>query len=405
MKPVNKATPTHLKQHNEGLILSAIYARVSISRVELARLTHLSRPAVTELTHGLLEDDLIREVGPEQTPSKVGKRPTLLAFNPDAYHMVTVDISGSKVIGALLDLRGKIICEQKLRIDNSTAEKSLDTLYELIAILIKQATQPLLGIAVGTPGIVDRQEGIVRFAANLNWANVPLVRLLSERFHLPVYIGNDTRLAALGEHHFGRGKGIDDLIVIVIGKGIGSGIITGGHIAEGSEHGAGEIGHMPIANSNELCVCGRRGCLETVVSGWAIAQRAQRLAQANPTSKLNQVAVNGEITAQAVQQAAEEGDPCALGLIAEMGEALGMVLTTLIHLLNPRRIILGGSLIRMGDVLIDHIRKTVQERALPQLASATDIVLSSLDENMVLLGAGSLLLEQELGLWKSHLVS
>src|SRR5258706_8101731 len=105
IKPSAKATPTHLKRHNVGLILNAISAHEPISRVQLARLRRLSRPAVTELTHDLLEDGLIREVGPQIAPSKAGKRPTLLAFNPDTYHLVAVDIGGAQAIGALLDLR------------------------------------------------------------------------------------------------------------------------------------------------------------------------------------------------------------------------------------------------------------------------------------------------------------
>lgn len=400
-KPPNKATPTHLKKHNEGLILSAIYTHKSISRVQLARLTHLSRPAVTELTHGLLENTLIEEIGPDRTLSKVGKRPTLLAFNPDAYHMVAVDLGGDGMSGALLDLRGRIIHQKS--ISSSSGAKSLDALYELIAGLVKQSTCPLLGIAVGTPGIVDTQTGIVHFAANLNWNEVPLVSLLSERFRLPVHIGNDTSLAALGERHFGLGQGIDDLFVITLGTGVGSGIIIDGHIAWGSAHGAGEIGHIPIAGSNDLCACGRRGCLETVVSGWAIARRAQQIAREHPESLLNQAADGDRITVLAVRRAAEQGDAQAMALIEQVSFTLGLALTTVIHLLNPRRIILGGNLIHMGDLFIDHVRRTVQERALSQLADQTDIVLSNLGDKTVLLGAGALLLERELGLWQSHL--
>src|SRR5262245_31078380 len=127
-KPSAKATPTHLKKHNVGLILNAIYAHETISRVQLARLTHLSRPAVTELTHDLLTDGLIREVGPQIAPSKAGKRPTLLAFNSDTYHMITVDISDTRAIGALLDLRGHILHQQSLLIDSAGAKQPLDAL-------------------------------------------------------------------------------------------------------------------------------------------------------------------------------------------------------------------------------------------------------------------------------------
>jgi glucokinase-like ROK family protein len=304
------------------------------------------------------------------------------------------------MVGALLDLRGRIV-EQK-SISTSPGAKSLDSLYALIAGLVKQPTCPLLGIAVGTPGIVDTQTGIVHFAANLKWTEVPLASLLSERFRLPVHIGNDTRLAALGERHFGLGQGIDDLVVITLGTGVGSGIIVDGRMAWGSAHGAGEIGHIPIAGSNDACACGRRGCLETVVSGWAIARRAQQFAREHPESLLNQAGSHDEITALTVGRAAEQGDAQAIALIEHVASALGLALTTVIHLLNPRRIILGGNLARMGERFIDQVRRTVQEHALPQLADQTDIVLSDLGDKTVLLGAGALLLERELGLWQSH---
>ncbi len=379
--------------------MSAIYAREAISRVQLARLTRLSRPAVTELTYGLLERGLISEVGTQQAAGKVGKRPILLSFNPDACHLIAVDLGGTKAIGALLDLRGRIIQQTKVLVDRS---KPIDVLNDLIGSLKAQATRPLLGIAIGTPGIVNSAAGIVEFAANLNWTDVPLAQLLSERFQLPVHIGNDTNLAVLGEHRFGLGQGIRDLVVVMIGTGIGCGIMASGHIVQGSTYGAGEIGHMPIADLNDLCTCGRRGCLETVVSGWAIARRAQQIAQSQPESILNRLDHNGEINALTAQQAAELGDKQVIALIQDVGMYLGLALTTVVHVLNPGRIILGGSLIRLGDDFIAQVRRTVNEHVLPQLADQLDIVLSELDDKMVVLGAGALLLERELDLWQSY---
>jgi predicted NBD/HSP70 family sugar kinase len=139
-----------------------------------------------------------------------------------------------------------------------------------------------------------------------------------------------------------------------------------------------------------------------VVSGWAIARRVQQIAREHPESLLNQPADGDGITALAVQRAAEQGDAQALALIEQISATLGLALTTVIHLLNPRRIILGGDLIRLGDRFIEQVRRTVQERALSQLADQTDIVLSNLGDKTVLLGAGALLLERELGLWRSH---
>jgi N-acetylglucosamine repressor len=395
-----KATATNLKQHNQALILTTIYAHEAISRVQLARLTHLSRPAVTEITQGLIEDELVREIASEMVPAKVGKRATLLTFNPDAYHVIVVDVGGTKAIGALLNLHGHVLYQQRLAMEGASSSESVEKILQLVAEVADEAKRPLLGIAVGTPGIVDSQNGVVCFASNLGWKDVPLAKLLSERFRLPVHIGNDTNLAALGEYRFGLGQGISDLVVVMLGTGIGSGIIVNGRIVGGSTFGAGEIGHIPFADLHEMCNCGRQGCLETVSSGWGIAQQAQRVAKEHPESLLNKLGSDGEINALTVEQAAAKGDVHAISLIDKMGYYLGFALTNLIHLLNPQRIIIGGSLIRLGESLFDRIQHTVRERVLDSLASQTDIVPSNLGDHMVLLGTGALVMERELGLWQ-----
>jgi glucokinase-like ROK family protein len=395
-----KATATNLKQHNQALILTTVYAHEAVSRVQLARLTHLSRPAVTEITQGLIQNGLIQEIGSEMIPAKVGKRATLLTFNPDAYHVIAADVGGTKAIGALLNLHGNVLYQQRLSMEGASASESVEKILQLVAAVAAEAKRPLLGVAVGTPGIVDSQNGVVCFASNLGWKDVPLASLLSERLQLPVYIGNDTNLAALGEYRCGLGQGVNDLVVLMLGTGIGSGIIVNGRIVGGSTFGAGEIGHIPFAGLDERCNCGRRGCLETVSSGWGLAREAQRIAREHPESLLNQVGIDGEINALTVELAAAKGDVHAIALIERMGYYLGLALTNLIHLLNPRRIIIGGSLIRLGDTLFDKIKHTVRESALESLASQADIVPSKLGDHMVLLGAGALVMERELGLWQ-----
>lgn len=402
MIPTNhlqKATATQLKRHNQSLILSAIYAHQSVSRVQLARLTHLSRPAVTDITQGLLDNGLIREIGSEHVPAKVGKRATLLTFNPDAYHVVALDVGGTKAIGALLDLQGRVLYHRRMSMEGVAPSQSIENILRLAADIAAEATRPLLGAAVGSPGIVNTQTGIVQFASNLGWRDVPLARLLSERIKLPVFVGNDTNLAALGEFRFGLGQGINDLAVIMLGTGIGSGLIVDGRIVDGSTFGAGEIGHIPFSDLHEQCNCGRRGCLETVSSGWGIAQQAKRVASQHPESLLNQFAVDGDINALTVERAAAAGDSYAQVLVEKMGYYLGLAITNLIHLLNPRRIIIGGSLIHLGNPLFEQIQHTIKEVALASLANQTDVVASTLGDRVILLGASALVMERELGLW------
>src|SRR5258708_23764889 len=294
-KIFSKVTASHLKEHNETLILREIYAHKTISRVKLAELTHLPKPSLTELKQSLIKKGLITEAGQEMVTDKVGKRPTLLEFNPDASQIIAIVLSDTAVIGTLLNLRVRIIEQQSLPMNGATSTELLDLISELTRSIVRKATRPLLGITVGTPGIVDSQSGVVHLAPNLAWKDVPLAKLLAEQFQVPVYIGNDSNLAAVGEHRFGLARDVEDLIIVKIGTGIGAGILAGGRVVHGSNDGAGEVGHVPFPPLNDVCICGQRGCLETMVSWWGLGGYAQRAAEEHPDSLLHSLANGCEV--------------------------------------------------------------------------------------------------------------
>jgi predicted NBD/HSP70 family sugar kinase len=272
-----KATPTTLKKHNEALLLREIYAHQAVSRVQLAKLTKLSKPSVTELTQGLIEKGLIFDIGPEDVRDKVGKKPTLLALNADAYQMVCVVIHSATITVSLLDLRVQVIEVETVPLNGSTGRDLVDLLAKAIHRMVKKATRPILGISLGTPGIVDSLNGVVHLAANFGWNNLPLAQILSKQFQVPVYIGNDSNFAAMGEYRFGIAQGIGDLLVVEVGEGIGIGILEDGRIIHGSSFAAGELGHTPFPFLDDVCMCGQRGCLETVVSWRGLKRYAERL--------------------------------------------------------------------------------------------------------------------------------
>src|SRR5436190_1720628 len=283
-----KATVSHLKKHNEILVLREIYNRAGISRVEIADATNISRPSVTEITGGLIQRGLIQELGP-QVRETVGKKPTLLAFNADAYNMVCVIINETSIVGALLDLRARPIEQNSAPLDNTGATKVVDQLSGVIRPLIRLANRPILGIAVGTPGIVEPNTGTVQLAANLGWKNLPLGQQLTKRFKLPVCVGNDSDLIMLGEHRFGTAQGDKDLIVVKVDVGIGVGILSDGRIIRGNSNSAGELGHAPFLMLEDECVCGRKGCLETLVSWWGLKRHAAAIIANHPESLLSKL--------------------------------------------------------------------------------------------------------------------
>ncbi len=394
-----KVTPSHLKKHNEALILREIYAHKTISRVKLAQLTHLSRPSVTELTQSLKEKGLITDIGPEQVLDKVGKKPTLLALNPDAYQIIGVVLTDTHAVGSLLNLRMKVLEQQSVPLNGTKSDDLIQLIMDLIQNVAVKATSPLLGIAIGTPGIVDSQTGIVHLTAIFDWKELPLAQLLSKKLnHLPVYIGNDSNFAAVGEYRFGLAQGIKDLVVVEVADGIGVGILADGHMVQGSAYAAGELGHTPFLPLDDVCICGRRGCLETIVSWWGIKRHVQRLIRAYPESTLAQVVGGKPITIAGIQQAIILGDPYIIDLVETAAAYLGRALVMVAHLLNPKCIVITGSIIELGDTFIDRVRQTTYEHTLPYIASQMEIIANRLDDRSILLGAGAFLLEQELGL-------
>jgi glucokinase len=261
------------------------------------------------------------------------------------------------------------------------------------------ATRPLLGIGVSAPGLVDHDRGIVRYSANLGWHDLPLKARLAARCgdQTPIFIDNDTNLAALGERVFGVGGGVDNMAIVMAStRGIGAGLILNGEIHHGVGGGAGEIGHAPVVDNGVPCVCGRRGCLEAVASGWALTRRAQEAAAEHPDSALNALAP-GALTIEDVQQAVAAGDPAAVALAQEAGRFLGLAVSTLISTVNPQRVVVGGSVSELGAPFFESLRCTVAEHTLSLLSDETEILSASLGTDVNMLGAVAQVLMSELG--------
>ncbi|MEP7285276.1 MAG: ROK family transcriptional regulator [Chloroflexota bacterium] len=397
----NKATTAHLKRHNETLLLRAIYATSAISRVDLSRETSLSRPSVSEITHNLIQRGLVLKVGsaPQANKvSKVGKKPTLLAFNGDAFQIIAIGVDDLFVVGALLDLRMQVIDQTALPINGALSTDLLQLVFAIIETLRDQATRPLLGIAVGTPGIIDSESGTVFLASNLGWKDLPLAQIISERFQTPVYVGNDSDIIAIGESRFGLAKHVKDVVVVKIGVGIGVGIISDGHSLRGHTFAAGDIGHTPFPGLDEICLCGRRGCLETVVSWWSLKRHLQNFIVNFPDSHLAQTIGQRPITPELLADPLFSKDSDTIALIDPVVTYLGYALLIIVHLLNPAMIILSGSMVKLGDPFFEQVCDLVRARAFPYMTREFQILANMQDERSILLGAGALLLEKELGL-------
>lgn len=392
-----KATRQGTKDHNSRLILNTIYHNGGISRADIARKTRLTRPTVSSIVAELIEDRLVVETG--LGPSAGGKPPTLLNISENAFQCICADLGNQEFRGAIVNLRGKILQRFNIPIDNQNGDIALECVYQLVDNLISIADNPVLGIGIGTPGLMDAQRGVVRNAVNLDWCDLPLGKLLEDRYDLPAYIANDCQAAALGEFTFGESENSKNMIVIKIGRGIGAGIIINGKLYYGDNFGAGEIGHMVVADNGERCRCGNYGCLETIVSSRAIIKNAQILFTKDPSSQLHQyVSSPDQINVEVVNKAYLSGDKAIQLLIDEVGKYLGKAISNLVSTLNIQHIIIAGDFICLSPVFSEKVRQEVKKRTLPALANETHIEVTCLGEDIVTLGAAALILQNELGI-------
>ncbi len=305
--------------------------------------------------------------------------------------VAAVDLGGTQTRVALVDAEGHLLARRAMRTE---PEKGPQDVLERIAGSLAEclaATPPgarPVGIGVGAPGPLDPWRGIIFFAPNMpGWKDVPLKQILEERFGLPTVVGNDANVAAVGERRFGAARGHDEVVYLTISTGVGSGVITGGKLLLGSRGIAGEAGHMTIDMHGPVCACGNRGCLEVYASGTAIARVAADRLRAGEKSSL--AALNRPPTAAEVADAAEAGDALARSVLVNAATALGIGITSLVHLLNPSIVVLGGGVSRSGPIWWDTVRRTVEETAMPVFRTDLRIVPSALGDDVGLLGAAA----------------
>lgn len=374
-------------------VLRLIWREHQISRAEISRRMDLSRSTVTEVVKELLKTGLITEVGSGE--SSGGRKPIVLEFQDDAKVILGIDIGASHVSVAMTNLRGKLLFwkeeEFSVREDPEGTHKLIDKLCEESLSSLKSGKQMLLSVGVSVPSPVDPihpeylSESIIPA-----WHGKSGIERLREKYGVPVYIDNDANLGALAEHWWGAGRNIDDLIYIKISSGIGAGYILEGQLYRGARGIAGEMSHMPIDPNGRLCGCGLRGCLSTVISAWALKERLRTLAALYPDSPL----IQGEPGIIDIEDAALNDDPLAIQVVSEATIYLSSAITSIVNLMNPELIIIGGSLSRLGTLVLDPIRENLVKSALVSTVSTTQLKASELGSRGIAIGAATLAIEQ-----------
>jgi predicted NBD/HSP70 family sugar kinase len=387
---MKKTTHEQTKIHNTRLILRTIYTEGTISRAEVARITKLTPTTVSDLVQDLVNDKLVSEVG--LGVSIGGKPPTLIEVPSNARIAIGVDLSDHEIHGSLINLRGEAIYSTSLP-GNLSGDAAVDQIKALIDQLIEKVDPDvLLGIGLGSPGVVSTEEGVVRRAVKYQWEEIPLKAILQKKYRVPVMIANDSQVAALAEYIYGVDLKEKNLVLLKVGEGISAGLIINGKIFFGDGNGAGEIGHISVEPNGILCRCGHLGCLETVSSLRALAQMAREVFP-------NTEGSSNEALLGMLVKGLEAKNPQSLRIVSRAGEYLGLAVANVVGLLNIHKIVLAGEVSALGEALTQPIVNSMQEKALDALSKQTQILTSKLGNEIVQIGAAALVQQSTLGLF------
>ena len=306
--------------------------------------------------------------------------------------VIGVDLGGTNVNSAVVDASGRISHRAWQSISGSrTAGEVVDRLVACVEMTMDSCGRDrVTGVGVGTPGLIPEDSGTVVYAPNVpEWVDLPLQSILRDRLSLPVTIENDANAAAIGEHWVGGAAGKANVVCITLGTGVGGAIILNNEIWRGSNGAGGEIGHMTVVENGRMCGCGAPGCLEAYASATAIAEQARELLRGGRESVLRERTGGNldRIDAALVAEAASQGDDTARQVMHRSATLLGTAVSSLTNLLNPELIVIGGGVIKAGDLIFDPIGAEVARRAYKWSTGILRIVPAKLGDDAGIIGA------------------
>ena len=311
-------------------------------------------------------------------------------------YSIGIDLGGTKILIALVDREtGEVLHHVKKKTKKDKGPKNIiKKMLEGIDELLEESGKTLddiSSIGVGAAGQIDRQNGILIAAANLDCYDLNIKGILSEKFNIPVFVGNDVEIAAIGEQKFGAGKGCDDFVCVFVGTGVGSAIIKDGKIITGATGTAGEIGHIIVDLNGRQCSCGAHGCLEAYASRSAIERRIEgALKKGRKSCILDYLETGKSITSSMIQKSIEREDELVLQCVTEASEYLSGGIASIINFVNPELVILGGGLIEAVDYFYQKKIKKARAKSLPVPAEKIQFKKAMLGDYSGVIGAAFL---------------
>ncbi|MBB6111078.1 Sugar kinase of the NBD/HSP70 family, may contain an N-terminal HTH domain [Mucilaginibacter lappiensis] len=375
-------------------ILKQLYFKKSLLYSELSAIYNKSIPVINKIINQLIKEGFVAEIG--YAASSGGRRPLMYSVKPDAMYIMAIAMDQFSTRMLITDMHNKPITEVKMiALSLNDNPDALPQLIEHINNCIINSgidKTRILGIGIGMPGFVSVSDGMNY--SYLDTGGEKLTSYIKNAIGLPIYIDNDSSLIALAEQKFGAARSKDQAMVINLGWGIGLGMIVNGTIFRGSDGFAGEFSHIPLSEDGTLCLCGKQGCLEAEASMLVVTKRAiEGIKQGKLSSLKSFINEPLEVIAKAIFDAIDIGDQYVIDLLSDAGYKIGKALAILIHIMNPRAIILSGRGTKAAKIMLAPIQQALNKYCIPRLAAKTELLISSLGFDAELLGAAALVME------------
>lgn len=376
-------TAPRISEVHKKLVFRSVWKNKSVSRTQIGSFFGLSKSTVSQIVKELIAENLLIETG--RAKSSIGKKPILLSVNPHGPCLIGALVKDSgEIVAALINLNGSILYRESHTAQNASPNQVARELVCLIQKILRNSHQEdLLGIGIGVPGIVHHKQGTIEYAAHLSWKNLPFLEMVKEHLlkNIPVVIDNRTIAATLGEMWFGLAQENRNFVCINCGEALGMGIVIEERIYRGAEDGAGEVGHVALDNSQELCFCGKKGCLEASIALPKLME------------KLN--GKGGYETEIAVQELIKRKKELKVKKTLEDAFLrLGDLTAVIVNILAPEKVVFTGALTQIDPfLLLKKVKERLSERALEPLVRKATLAVSSLQKDKEVLWGAALVME------------
>ena len=380
--------------HLKNMIIKSLYFDKAMSCAELSELFDKSIPSIAKAVNELIDEGFVIEQG--YAPSSGGRRPLMYAINASAMYILAIAMDQLATRIQLVDLQNRPVAGMEMfELKLLHNDQALDQLIEKINAYLAEtgiAKDKVAGIGIGMPGFVNPLKGVNY--SYLDAGDKTLSQYITDETGLATFIDNDSSLIALAEQKFGIAKSQKEVMVINLSWGIGLGMIVNGEIFRGRNGFAGEFSHIPLSEDGALCTCGKRGCLEAEASMLVVSKKAIEGIQNGRVTSLKQIdEAHSKQMADAIMDAANNGDQFAIELFADAGHKIGKALAILIHIMNPQAIVLSGRGANVGKILLAPIQQALHKYCIPRLARGTVLLISDLGFDAELVGAAVLVME------------